>query len=284
MTYGSIPPQTAMTAHQRSVDKYFKAEAKQWDEIYEVDTLYGRIYQERTRIVLLMVENIALPSEARVLEVGCGAGRTTVALAERGYTVEAVDTVRDMLLTTRARVVRAAVTKRVRVIQASADRLPYLDNQFSLVLAIGVLPWLACIRKAMTEFIRVTRPNGCLIVSIDNTWRLHELLDPRLHPVHSPVRRYLRSVLGLPVDVPPVQRCSTRQFDRLMGDLQCTLLDAKVVGFGPFSLFGHPLLGKSLSIRINEFLQSCADRQLPIIRSTAAQYITLLRKGSRSAQ
>ena len=284
MTYGSIPPQTATTAHQRSVDKYFKAEAKQWDEIYEVDTLYGRIYQERTRIVLLMVENIALPSEARVLEVGCGAGRTTVALAERGYTVEAVDTVRDMLLTTRARVGRAAVTKRVRVIQASADRLPYLDNQFSLVLAIGVLPWLACIRKAMTEFIRVTRPNGCLIVSIDNTWRLHELLDPRLHPVHSPVRRYLRSVLGLPIGVPPVQRCSTRQFDRLMGDLQCTLLDAKVLGFGPFSLFGHPLLAESLSIRINEFLQSCADRQLPLIRSTAAQYITLLRKGSRSTQ
>jgi ubiquinone/menaquinone biosynthesis C-methylase UbiE len=273
-----------VSAHQRSVNKYFKAAAKQWDEIYELDTLYARIHQERARIVLLMAESIALPTGARVLEVGCGAGLTTVALAERGYAVEAVDTVRDMLLTTKARAERAAVAHRIRVIQASADHLPYFDNQFGLVLAIGVLPWLPCIRKAMMEFIRVTRPDGCLIVNIDNAWRLHELLDPRLNPVHSAVRHYLRSVLGRPAKVPTTQRCSTRQFDSLIGELHCTKLDAKVLGYGPFSLFGHPLLAESLNIRTNEFLQSCADRQLPVIRSTAAQYITLLRKGGRSGQ
>ena len=284
MTYGSIASQTMMNAHQRSVDKYFKAAAKEWDEIYELDTLYARIHQERRQIVLSMAENAALPAEARVLEVGCGAGLATVALAESGYAVEAVDTVRDMLLTTRARAARAAVAHRIRVIQASADHLPYSDNQFSLVLAIGVLPWLASIRKAMMEFIRVTRPGGFLIVNIDNTWRLHELLDPRLHPVHSPVRHYLRNVLGLPVKVPATQRCSARQFDRLIGELQCTKIDAKMLGFGPFSFFGYPLLSESLNIKTSEFLQSCADRQLPIIRSTAAQYIALMRKGDGSGQ
>ena len=284
MTYSSSPPQTVMSTHQKSVNKYFKAAAKQWDEIYEQDTLYARIHQERGRIVLSMAESVALPAEARVLEVGCGAGLATLGLAERGYAVEAVDTVHEMLLTTRARAARAAVAQRIRVIQASADHLPYGDNQFSLVLAIGVLPWLACIRKAMMEFIRVTRPGGCLIVNIDNTWRLHELLDPRLHPVHFPVRHYLRNVLRLPVKVPPTQRCSARQFDRLIGELHCTKIDAKLLGFGPFSFFGYPLLSESLNIKINEFLQSCADRQLPIIRSTAAQYITLLRKGDGSGQ
>jgi len=271
-----------MSVHQTSVDKYFKAAAKQWEEIYELDTLYARIYQERRRIVLSMAKSVVLPVEARVLEVGCGAGLATVALAESGYAVEAVDTVRDMLLTTMARAARAAVAHRIRVIQGSAVHLPYSDNQFSLVLAIGVLPWLASIRKAMMEFIRVTRPGGFLIVNIDNTWRLHELLDPRLHPVHSPVRHYLRNVLGLPVKVPPTQRCSARQFDRLIGELQCTKIDAKMLGFGPFSFFGHPVLSESLNIKANEFLQSCADRQLPIIRSTGAQYITLLRKGNGS--
>lgn len=284
MTYGSAPSQTLMSAHQRSVDKYFTAAAKQWDEIYELDTLYARIHQERRRIVLSMAENIALPAEARVLEVGCGAGLATVGLAQRGYSVEAADTVRDMLLTTRARAARAGVAHHIKVIQASADYLPYGDNQFSLVLAIGVLPWLASVRRAMTEFIRVTRPGGCLIVNVDNTWRLHELLDPRLHPVHSPVRHYLREVLRLPVKVPPTQRCSRRQFDRMIGELRCTKIDAKMLGFGPFSFFGHALLSESLNIKINEFLQSYADRQVPIIRSTAAQYITLLRKGNGSGQ
>jgi len=284
VTYRLIPEPTVMSAHQRRVDKYFKCAAKQWDEIYELDTVYARIHQERGRIVLSMSENAAVPVEARVLEIGCGAGLATVALAERGYAVEAVDTVRDMLLTTKARATRAAVAHRIKVIQASADHLPYADNQFNLVLAIGVLPWLACIRTAMMEFIRVIRPGGCLIVNVDNIWRLHELLDPRLHPVHSSVRHYLRKVLGLPAEVPPTQRCSPRKFDRLIDELRCTKIDAKMLGFGPFSFFGHPLLSESLNVKINGFLQNCADRRLPIIRFTAAQYITLLRKGSGAGQ
>jgi ubiquinone/menaquinone biosynthesis C-methylase UbiE len=284
VTNNFIPEPTVMSAHQRRVDRYFKSAAKQWDEIYELDTVYARIHQERGRIVLSMSENVAVPVEARVLEIGCGAGLATVALAERGYAVEAVDTVRDMLLTTKARAARAAVAHRIKVIQASADHLPYADNQFNLVLAIGVLPWLACIRTAMMEFIRVIRPGGCLIVNIDNTWRLHELLDPRLHPVHSSVRHYLRKVLRLPAEAPPTQRCSPRKFDRLIDELRCTKIEAKLLGFGPFSFFGHPLFSESLNVKINGFLQNCADRRLPIIRFTAAQYITLLRKGGGSGQ
>jgi len=271
-----------MSAHQRSVDEYFKGAVAQWGEIYELHTLYARIHQERRSIVLSMAENIALSAEARVLEVGCGAGLTTVALAERGFAVEAVDTVRDMLRSTRARAASAAVTHRVRVIQASIDHLPYSDNQFTLVLAIGVLPWLACMRKAMAEIIRVTMPGGNLIVNIDNAWRLHELLDPRLHPAHASARHYLRNIFRLPVKLPPTQRCSPRQFDRLVGELGCTKVDAKMLGFGPFSFFGHPLLSESPNIRLHRFLQGCADRHVPIVRSTGAQYITLLRKGDGS--
>jgi ubiquinone/menaquinone biosynthesis C-methylase UbiE len=278
VTYASIHSQNVLNARQKNVDKYFEAAAKQWDEIYSLNTLYARIHQERRRIVLSMAENIALPAEARLLEIGCGAGLATVALAERGYAVEAVDTVRDMLLTTRARAVRAAVADRIKVIQASADNLPYGNNQFHLVLAIGVLPWLACIQKAMMEFLRVTKSGGFLIVNVDNTWRLHELLDPRLYPVHRPLRHYLRRLLRLPFNVPPTQRCSARQFNRLIGELQCTRIETKMLGFGPFSFFGYPFLSELLSIKINSFLQSCADRRLPIIQSTAAQYITLLRK------
>jgi ubiquinone/menaquinone biosynthesis C-methylase UbiE len=268
-----------MSAHQRTVDQYFKGAAREWDEIYELDTLYARIHQERQQIVLSMAKNIGLPTEARVLEVGCGAGLATVALAEHGFAVEAVDTVRAMLLTTRARAASATVARRISVIQASVNHLPYGDNQFGLVVAIGVLPWLDCMRKAVTEIIRVTKPGGNLIVNVDNAWRLHELLDPRLHPVHAPVRRYLRNVFEWAVKVPPTQRCSVRQFDRLIGELRCTTVEAKMLGFGPLSFFGRPLLSESRNIKLNEFLQSCADRNLPIVRSTGAQYITLLRKG-----
>lgn len=267
-----------LSTHERRVDEYFKGAVSQWNEIYELETVYARIHQERRSIVLSMADDLALSAEARVLEVGCGAGLTTVALAERGFAVDAVDSVIDMVQSTRARAARAAVTHRVRAIQATVNHLPFGDNHFSLVLAIGVLPWLASLQKAMLELIRVTKPGGNLVVNIDNRWRLHELLDPRLHPLHAPVRHYLRQAFHLPAKRPPTQRYSPRHFDGLIGELGCTKLDTKMLGFGPFSFFGRPLFSESLNIKLHGFLQGCADRHLPILRSTGAQYITLLRK------
>jgi len=39
----------------------------------------------------------AIPSEATILELGCGAGRITHALVALGYRITAVDSCRDMI-------------------------------------------------------------------------------------------------------------------------------------------------------------------------------------------
>src|SRR2546429_4178898 len=48
-----------------------------------------------------LVDELALPSGSHILEIGCGAGLTTIALAQRGFTVQAVDTVDRMVALTR---------------------------------------------------------------------------------------------------------------------------------------------------------------------------------------
>jgi hypothetical protein len=47
------------------------------------------------------VDTISLPDAAHVLEVGCGAGHTAVALAQRGYRVHALDATPEMIALTR---------------------------------------------------------------------------------------------------------------------------------------------------------------------------------------
>lgn len=39
--------QTAVSAYPRSVDEYFRAQSYYWEEIYQLDTLYPCIHQER---------------------------------------------------------------------------------------------------------------------------------------------------------------------------------------------------------------------------------------------
>src|SRR5947208_520112 len=80
---------------QDLVDSYFRSRARVWKEIYEREDVDALIHQRRRSIVLRLIDNLGLPQESPILEVGCGAGLTTVALADRGHAVHAIDSVQE---------------------------------------------------------------------------------------------------------------------------------------------------------------------------------------------
>ncbi len=45
----------------------------------------------RQTVALSYIDGLSLPKTAHVLEIGCGAGFMTTALAKRGFIVEAID-------------------------------------------------------------------------------------------------------------------------------------------------------------------------------------------------
>ncbi len=263
--------------HQRTVDAYFQATALEWRNIYTEKSVYAVIHQQRQALVLAMVDELSLPRHGRILEVGCGAGLTTTALARRGYNMEAVDTVNEMLDLTRRHATEAGVAHRVRTALANINHLRFPSNHFDLVLAVGVLPWVDSLWEPIRELARVTEPGGYLIVNVDNRWRLNELLDPRLNPIHAPLRKLLRA-LRHRNHVPYTRRCSSREFDAVLEKMGYAKIRGIVLGFGPFSLFGRTVLPECVGIKAHNALQCYADHNVPILRSTGAQYLVLAKK------
>ena len=74
---------------RQQVTDYFESSSAYWRRIYSDDSLLPAIYQDRHNTALAWIHDLALDRSARILEVGCGAGRLTLALARSGYTVHA---------------------------------------------------------------------------------------------------------------------------------------------------------------------------------------------------
>ena len=271
---------TARSIHdgdpQASVDAFFARDASNWEAIYRRPDVFSVIHQYRQRIALEWVERLHLSSAARVLEIGCGAGLVSVELARRGFEVESVDSTSAMVDLARRNAKAARV--RIAVGQADAHHLKgHRGGSYTLVLALGVIPWLHSPELAVAEMSRVLMDGGHLIVNADNRARLNHLVDPLLTPALGPVRVAARSLLtsGRPrsQSTPANSLHWPRQFDAMLARHDLHKMRSQTFGFGPFSVMGRRIVSESRSVSLHLQLQSLADRGVPGLRSTGAQYI-----------
>lgn len=271
--------------HQKQVSRHFREQSRFWRDIYHQDDTYAEIHQLRKKIVLSWIDDLHLPFDSPVLEVGCGAGLTTLALAERGFAVTAVDAVQDMLDETREVISRVGFEDRVRLLPGNAEDLPLRDGTYSLVVALGVIPWLQYPLKALREMARVLTVGGSLIVTADNRWRLNHIVDPWRFPLLSPVRRRVRRALeerGILKNLEDRGLStphSINKFDHLLHQAKLNKERQMTFGFGPFTFLNMAIFRNADGVRIHEYLQGLAERGFPLIRSAGCQYLVLARNG-----
>jgi len=258
----------------------FEASARAWDTLYDASDFDSvAYYRPRLERTLTWVDSLALPVDARVLEIGFGAGRTAIALAQRGLLVTGIDSSHRMVEQAAQRVARYGLSARIRLGEGDVHALDAADGTFDLVVALGVLPWVERPGWCVREMARVTRPGGHVIASVNNRRQLNRVLDPRLNPMVEPAKRAVRRTPGGRRGDPRNPRHdSWRQYE---GWLQAAGLQAvrkASLGFGRFSLGARPLLSETTSIRMNERLQARADAGFPGLRSAGGQMLVLSRK------
>ncbi|QFJ55376.1 GNAT family N-acetyltransferase [Pseudobutyrivibrio xylanivorans] len=105
-----------------------------------------------------------LGTDAKILEVGAGTGRYSIALAKEGYDVTSVELVEKNIGILKE---KSAGLSNLRALQGDATDLSCLkDDSYDVTLVFGPMYHLyedVDVNKAIDEAIRVTRPGGTIL-------------------------------------------------------------------------------------------------------------------------
>jgi ubiquinone/menaquinone biosynthesis C-methylase UbiE len=273
----------SMTTQQKLVTEHFKRAAPFWNDVYSHSDVFSIIHQRRRDAILAIVDELGLEEDAEVLDVGCGAGSISLALASRGFRVKSVDQVPEMIDLTKRTASESGLSSKITATLGDIQNLAFPDSSFTFALAIGVLPWLNEYGAALNEVARVLKPNGYLIANIDNCWALHRILDPQTNFILSPIKRatgrFLERIhLYKRTAVAPSTMMSSEAFTSMLRRSGLEPVKGVMLGFGPLSFFDRHVLSGPLAVRLDNKLQRLCDGGLPILRSMGAQYLVLARK------
>lgn len=266
--------------HQQRINRHFDASAQDWKDVYGRRTLDGVIYQGRRSLALQWIQDLALPSHPRVLEVGCGAGLVAIDLGRGDYSVNCIDASKEMVALAVREARDAGIAERLVIDVGDVHTLSFGSNAFDLVIALGVVPWLHAPEGALAEMARVSRRDGWVLFSFDNRFRLNRLLDPRFAPFpgRERLKRLLTDIGAKPPAEVPANLFSYNAIRTMLEGAGLQVERCVTIGFGPFTLLGKHLFAQPRAIRLHTWLQRQADRGVPGLRSVGTQYLVLARK------
>ncbi len=277
-----------MASHRRQQEKvnaYFQSQSSYWKDIYASGGVAGNVYQERQAAALAWIERLGLMPGSRVLEIGCGAGFLSVALAQRGLRVQAIDPAEAMVELARRHAVESGTAELLSVDLGDVCALAFEDGCFDLVIAIGVMAYLKQPELAIQEMARVIRLGGHVILTAGNRAGLVNLLEPWYNPVLRPFTSLVKGALvqfGLRPWSPNKALYSHRFIDEALVSAGLVKTSGKTLGFGPFTVLHHRLLPEALGLPLHQRLQRLADRGVPVLRSTGVSYLVRARKPTSS--
>lgn len=142
----------------------FALDAQPWDEIFRRD---GRVFDAPAPVVLHVAEILQAHGCRRIVDLGCGSGRHTVFLAQRGFGLLGVDNSPMGLGLTRGWLKHEGLT--AGLVQADMRRpLPLCAGGFDGLLSTQVIhhAQLDTVRATAREISRILRPGGVLFVSV----------------------------------------------------------------------------------------------------------------------
>jgi ubiquinone/menaquinone biosynthesis C-methylase UbiE len=114
-----------------------------------------------------------VPEPGRFIDLGCGTGRLSISLAQRGHRVVAVDLSQEMLRVAGEKAATANV--HIERVQANLVELNcFADKTFDaagcLFSTLGMIAGAEHRRRMLTHVRRLLRPGGIFVLHVHNRW------------------------------------------------------------------------------------------------------------------
>jgi SAM-dependent methyltransferase len=145
-------------------------------------------YRGRRRIIRAELDRLPLPAGARVLDAGCGSGRTLQELKRYGH-VFGIELNAEAAELARSR-------EQGEVLIGRLEELPWDGATFDLITCLDVIEHTPDDRVTLRELLRVTKPGGHMLVTVPAYPALWSLHDEANHHYRRYVRGTLRAAAG----------------------------------------------------------------------------------------
>ncbi|MFH2085533.1 MAG: class I SAM-dependent methyltransferase [bacterium] len=161
-------------------------EDQEYEIMYQVEDTHFWFRGMRSVIHTLLAQ-LTFPPKAKILDAGCGTGAYMLFLKRFGQV---------MGIDYSPRAVRFSSRRGLKVRKGSINKLPYRDSTFDLVTCLDVFDAETVKEKtAISEFYRVLKPGGYLIIHVPAYQWLHCSHDQIFHTARRYTIRSLASVV-----------------------------------------------------------------------------------------
>ncbi|MBU0492667.1 MAG: class I SAM-dependent methyltransferase [Chloroflexi bacterium] len=162
-----------MSDEKAAFKQHYDAEASRYDA-HRYACRCKRLISELQQAFVLDV----LGDVGHVLDAGCGTGRFSIPLAERGVQVVAVDASPAMLAVARRKAGEAGVASHITFVQGDVEHLSFAPGSFDGAVSIAVLRHFPSPAVGIGELARVLRPGGAMALDYLNghVFRFYEPL------------------------------------------------------------------------------------------------------------
>lgn len=112
--------------------------------------------------ILFLDENDLLKGNIRILEVGCGAGRLTNYLTQRGFNIIGFDISRNLI-----KEGNMCYPDAIKFL-TSGDSMPFSDSTFDIILSFDILEHISDVKKHLSEVRRILKNCGFYMFQTPN--------------------------------------------------------------------------------------------------------------------